>query len=413
MRGQVLTSNDWGVNWERADYAAVHAATINDAQIVGDNTVYIAVTGYGGGVVSGSLSKSIDGGNTWSEILNSGNFVSIDFVSQDTGYALGFFYDGEVEIHKTTNGGNSWERFLLGNNYIDPICINFINEQIGFVSGNSSIYKSNDGGQTWYSVFSNPVYDITFTSDSIGFALGSFDGGSSSLFRTSNQGETWSVDTLDFDFYPNKIHFLNSDTGFITGYFNIILKTVDGGNSWYRVQTPLDNSAIYQDIDFPTDQNGYVLVEGEEVMIIRTSDCGETWEPMDFPCSSSPFTVDFFSANRGLVTGNRGIIFKTFVFGPVDVAEFPEDYSEHTQWITYPNPVKDILHIALTSTEETDIQNFMFYDGQGKFITKVRQPGNTKIFDLDVSQWKNGAYYFNISSQGSSRKGGKFVIVNE
>jgi hypothetical protein len=179
------------------------------------------------------------------------------------------------------------------------------------------------------------------------------------------------------------------------------------------VQTPLDNPTTYQDFDFPTNHTGYVLAVGEEVEIIKTSDCGETWESMDFPCTSTPFTIDFFSANSGLVTGNRGIIFKTYVFGMVDVAEFPEESSEHKQWVTYPNPVKDILHIDLPSSEEADIQYFMFYDSQGKFITKVKQPGNIGFIEMDVSQWKNGSYYFNISSQGSSRKGGKFVKVNE
>lgn len=419
MRGQVLTSNDWGVNWERADYAAVHAATINDAQIVGDNTVYIAVTGYGGGVVSGSLSKSIDGGNTWSEILNSGDFTSLCFLNPNLGYALGMSYYGEFEINKTTDGGNSWESYLFEYEYNSPVCLYFANDSVGFIGSewDPVIFKSTDEGNNWAITFSEYMYgsvsDFEFVTDSVGFAVGPYSESERFLLRTMDQGETWLVDTLDNLFYPTKIHFMNIDTGFISGSNNTILKTTDGGNTWYRVTTSLGNSAIFQEMIFTTDQTGYVLVEGDEVMIMKTTNGGETWEPIDFPCTSAPVAIDFFKEQRGLVVGNRGIIFKTFTFGPVDVAEFPEDYSEHTQWITYPNPVKDILHIALTSTEETDIQNFMFYDGQGKFITKVRQPGNTKIFDLDVSQWKNGAYYFNISSQGSSRKGGKFVIVNE
>jgi photosystem II stability/assembly factor-like uncharacterized protein len=417
--GQVIKSNDWGENWERTNYAAVHAATINDAQIVDDSTVFIAATGYGGGVPEGSLSKSTDGGNTWSGILNSGDFVSLDFLSPEFGYALGRSFFGEYEVSKTTDGGNSWVSFPIETNYNNPNNILFINDSVGFIGceWEPVIYKSTDWGESWSINFSEymngPVSDIEFISDSVGFAVGPYFEDDRFLLRTTDQGETWSIDTLNFDFYPHRIHFLNNDTGFIAGNNNTILKTIDGGNNWYRVQTPLGNSTIFQDIDFPTNQTGYVLAVGEDIAIIKTADCGETWESMDFPCTSTPFTVDFFSENRGLVTGDRGIIFKTFVFGMVDVPEPQEENGEHSHWISYPNPVKDILHIVLPSTEETDIQNFMFYDSQGRFITKVKTPGNNRIFELDVSQWNNGTYYFNITSQGSSRKGGKFVKVNE
>ncbi len=416
--GQVIKSNDWGENWERTNYAAVHAATINDAQIVDDSTVFIAVTGYGGGVPEGSLSKSTDGGNSWSGILNSGDFVSLDFLSPEFGYALGRSFFGEYEVSKTTDGGNSWEIFPFETNYNYLNYIHFIKDSVGFIGCEYEpyIYKSADGGESWTIKFSEymngSVSEIEFVSDSVGFAVGPYFLDNRFLLRTTDQGETWLIDTLDFDFYPNRIHFLNSDTGFIAGNNNTILKTIDGGNNWYRVQTPLGNSVLFQDIDFPSNQTGYVLAVGEDIAIIKTTDCGETWESMDFPCTSTPFTIDFFSENRGLVTGDRGIIFKTFVFGLVDVSESPEDKIEQSIVLNYPNPVKNILHIELLTSENTNPLELTFYDGQGKIIMKEKLAENLKFFELDVSQWKNGIYFYKSTSNGDAPKYGKFLKIN-
>jgi photosystem II stability/assembly factor-like uncharacterized protein len=214
--GQVIKSNDWGENWERTNYAAVHAASINDAQIVDDSTVFIAVTGYGGGVPEGSLYKSTDGGNTWSGILNSGDFVSLDFLSPEFGYALGRSFFGEYEVSKTTDGGNSWVSFPIETNYNNPNNIHFINDSVGFIGceWEPVIYKSTDWGESWSINFSEymngPVSDIEFISDSVGFAVGPYFEDDRFLLRTTDQGETWSIDTLNFDFYPHRIHFLNS-----------------------------------------------------------------------------------------------------------------------------------------------------------------------------------------------------------
>ncbi|PJB55142.1 MAG: hypothetical protein CO098_17870 [Bacteroidetes bacterium CG_4_9_14_3_um_filter_41_19] len=413
--GQILSSLDGGENWEIQYQSACRADKINDAQIIGDSVVFLATTGYGGGVTSGSIYKSTDFGNSWQNVVSSGSFYSICFLSPQLGFALSSY--GNAVISKTSDGGATWTDYDIENYDFEPSCIYFINDQVGFVGGvtnKGTIYKTTDGGETWslnYTApLNSPLVDIVFTDDTTGFAVG-LESNVGVFLKTTNQGATWTPVSLDFYFLASKICFVNSDTGFIIGQGNMILKTTDGGSTWQQKTTPISGYAEFLDIDFPTNQVGYVTLGENEVMLLKTIDGGETWDPIEFPCTSTPTRVDFFNAEEGLVMGNKGIIFKTYSGGLVGIPEFPDDIGDKPQLLSYPNPAKEILHIELPSSQ-SPIRMVVFYDSQGKMIRKVSTHGNKNILAVDVSRWQNGVYFFVSTEHGEIHGSGRFVKLD-
>ena len=419
-RGQTYSSYDWGENWEKTSQSACEPGnTITDAQIIEDSIVFFVTSNSSAGVPSGSIYKSIDAGASWDYSFSGYPFNSIHFLNPLYGFACG---PDIGKVYKTTDGGESWDGYEINYWNFSPECVYFINEQIGFVGGEENyfeeIYKTTDGGENWYKINTILLYmfynitDFEFIDDSNGFAVGPDYYYGSFLARTNDQGETWTADSLGFFSEPKKIHFLNSDTGFIIGSNNLILKTIDGGDNWYEVPSGISGSISFLDINFPTNQTGYITASENEVTIIKTTDCGETWEPIEFPCTATPRTVDFFNENEGLFMGNSGIIFKTYTGGVVSIPEFTEDKTKEIDWHCYPNPVKDILNIKLNLANDKYPDVLIFYDIFGRKIKKIEIPEKQETIKLDVSEWKNGVYFVISVFNGKIIREGKFVKVN-
>lgn len=111
-----------------------------------------------------------------------------------TGYAI-----SEYNIYKTTNGGITWasvafNSFMLRNIY-------FINADIGFISGEPGMQKTTDGGLTWTMLDSGLLSDkVRFVSENTGFYnLTDFGAGPNFVFKTTNQGESWSLMDVEDD----------------------------------------------------------------------------------------------------------------------------------------------------------------------------------------------------------------------
>lgn len=413
--GQILKSDDWGNNWFIQYQWEFHTAKINDAQVVDETTVFIGTeTIGGGGVLSGSVFKSTDSGNTWESIFSLWPFSRIQFLNTEFGVAIG---PGFGEVYKTIDGGELWETKIINQFHFAPASVYFINEQIGFVGGSentSVIYKTSDGGDNWVknNSYVSPFYeinDIAFVDDSNGFAV-SFDYDTVFL-RTSNQGETWIVDTFDIPIFANKIYFISPEIGFVIGYFKI-LKTIDGGDTWTEVPHGLDGFCQFTDIEFPTEEVGYITVDFHEESILKSTDGGNTWGAVGFECTSTPTTLAFFSEEEGLVMGKNSIIFKTFSGGIVGVQEFDELPHNNTDLLCFPNPVKDLLNIDLSIETTTKIIAIEFFDSNATLVNRMFVADNQQLIQVDVSGWKNGIYFIVTTFGGKKYKTTKFIKFN-
>ncbi len=112
------------------------------------------------------------------------------------------------------------------------------------------------------------------------------------------------------------LHFLDNQQGWAAGEQGIILKTIDGGESWVEQVSNIDDSII--DIFMLNANFGWALAnfyptENDTTygtIMLKTSNGGDTWEQEVFP-EEFLYTVVFFDSLRGWLGGDFGTILGT------------------------------------------------------------------------------------------------------
>lgn len=303
-------------NWELLNPKPT-ANTGKKIEFISENIGYIITTS--------ELLETLDAGESWQkkQDISSGNDMSF---YDSNGYIVG--NDGYVL--RSTNSGNSWTQISTNfNNSFNTV--NIIDEDNIILSSSNSIVISSDGGNTWQSlnIPNVSVNKTFFVNASIGHAA--CDNGT--LLKTVDGGQSWYV-TQSTNLYPSdffNIYFVNENIGFSTREHSDMYKTTDGGETWIKLAGISD--AIYS-IYFLNENMGYVT--GYQGVIFKTTDGGNTWTWAGFQNGrfdgTSMFGIYFEDNNIGYATGVRGRIIKTTDGG--------NTWSEHSPTYSTFNEIK-------------------------------------------------------------------------
>jgi photosystem II stability/assembly factor-like uncharacterized protein len=189
------------------------------------------------------------------EILNDGgDFKSIDFINDEVGWIV-----GEGTLLKTEDGGDTWNTITLPiTEDLDLIKIDFINDNIGWVIHHypenhykyhhDILFKTKDGGQTWFALevpLIDTGFDFSVVNDTVIYIVGAND--------DSN---------IDY-----------------------ILKNVNGGEgeNWIDISISQPANVVYQSVCFLNNKVGIVLgryydnAYPVDVRILNTIDGGNNW----------------------------------------------------------------------------------------------------------------------------------------
>lgn len=204
---------------------------------------------------------------------SSGGFQYVYFINSNTGYATGVRSVNNTNyprVMKTTNAGANWFEQLTP--FRDSADLNY--RCVSFADINTGIL-----------VFAQMVSPATY-------------GG---LVRTTNGGINWNKISIPVDAHMTRVKFINSSTGFATGY-HIIYKTTNAGLNW--VPAFQSSSCAYLfGIFFNNDNTGYVV--GNNGFILKTSNCGENWIQQTSNYYTSIWDVWFTDINTGFVVGGH------------------------------------------------------------------------------------------------------------
>lgn len=353
------------------------------------NAVYFtsADTGYIAGD-NGIILKTVDGGDTW-DILTTGftnKLRAIYFQSNNIGYSNAL---------KTIDGGATWVSFLDSTTHSgDATKITFINDSVGFFSGinDSKVYKTIDRGESWEVTFLNSsmvFQDVVFTTDSIGFLAGWYPG---SFWKTIDQGNNWSLITDTMDVYS--ISFPSVNVGYVVGSKGI-LKTTDGGNSWFVLSTEGISKIFCTD-----DVICYAFSNG----IIKTINGGISWQQIPIN-QSNLLNIFFTDANNGIVVGENGLILKTSN-GGLGMESINKKKIEIN---IYPNPFSESTSVSIEGlTHVSNNTIFTLYNVLGE---KVRtMPVKSKTFEIQKESLQRGVYFYQINNDSQTIANGKLVI---
>lgn len=160
----VYITSDGGISWTKGSGLQGIPSKI---KYTGNNTYFLTTNG-------GHVQKSTDDGLSWTTVYSipGALFLGLNFLDEQTGYVL-----GETYIHRTTNGGSSWTELAVSPGLTDGVLwrdIQWIDEQHLVITGTPDVvFESANGGQSWtwanQAIFNGDpaLYEIAVTPTSV------------------------------------------------------------------------------------------------------------------------------------------------------------------------------------------------------------------------------------------------------
>jgi photosystem II stability/assembly factor-like uncharacterized protein len=184
--------------------------------------------------------------------------------------------------------------------------IEFTDPLDGWVTSESYIYSTTDGGATWNGMqpgsFLN-LADTDFADTSHGMVVNS--GYPSSILHTDDGGSTWSSTAMS----TSCSHLAYQDTthAWAVGDLGSIVFSDDGGSTWAD-EVSGTTETLYG-VSFVTDLDGWAV--GSSGTILHTSDGGTQWVAQASGTTESLNSVQFVDADNGWACGADGTVLRT------------------------------------------------------------------------------------------------------
>jgi len=250
---------------------------------------------------------------------------SVYFFGPMSGCAVG----DRGTIMRTLNGGDQWDIIPTG---IDTnlTSVHFADGLNGWAVGFSGIVlQSTNAGENWSQRAINgidtsmTVTDVFFVDPSYGWIVANFGQlrSFSKIFKTSDGGTTWSQISTDSTIAMLSLFFVDQDTGWAVGSSKNVLKTTNGGQSWFYQPTPLRRTPTLYNVYFVNKKTGWAV--GVKGAILRTTNSGEDWFIQSSNTHNNFYALAMADSAIGWVVGSGGTILKTIDGGGLVDVEPP------------------------------------------------------------------------------------------
>jgi photosystem II stability/assembly factor-like uncharacterized protein len=213
------------------------------------------------------------------------DLLSVSFGSRSTGYIGG----KDSLLLKTTNGGQNWQPVTLppgmfSNTRKDIVSVSFLAADTGYISLaaypqsiDTRVYKTTDGGATWsWLRMGNavPLYCL-FDADGKGYVVGSTAYKGFAVSRIGND-TVYNQHVFSDDPYLffRTVDYRNT-VGIAAGDEGLIARTFDNGNSWDTVSAT-GNTGIYA-VSFLNDSTVLAASNSPGSTLLVSRDTGHSW----------------------------------------------------------------------------------------------------------------------------------------
>ncbi len=233
--------------------------------------------------------------------------MQIDFLDHDVGISGGTKDAIGARVLKTEDGGYNWR-----NTFDDPTGLVGITgtswdgpqtafaSGVGWILGPQSIWRSQDGGESWSGVWGQSAFSWMTTlqvpEPDVVIAVGywtQFLVTKYGMLYSSNGGNSWTKRAWSFNNYPDTawptcLDFVNGDEGFIAG----------GRWPWDSAATHLGRPA---GIGMP--ENLTAATPTWEAMVEGTLNAGQSWTTLFQQTGWTVTGIDFVNRNEGWIVG--------------------------------------------------------------------------------------------------------------
>ena len=228
------------------------------------------------------------------------NFYSVEFVTANDGWAVG----KAGIIYKTENAGETWS-IQNSQTTDDLIKVEFIDELNGYISGTNNLLGTTDGGNSWHLLLPGIACSkfgcIDFVNKEIGWVSGSADG---KIYHTANAGSSWTVQQIDTTGRVVSLSFPDESVGYAFNNIRGIYKTLNGGETWNKIEQIRFCSTLY----FENRLDGYggsnvdlSSIAEDKACIYITKDGGNTWSQQDICDAMAVWEIFFMNSSIGFV----------------------------------------------------------------------------------------------------------------
>jgi photosystem II stability/assembly factor-like uncharacterized protein len=274
----ILRSSDGGAHWWVTTSHAWWAYQTSSIAALDTRTAWaVGSEGFDGSVIV----KTTSGGYPWSWQYGHSPeyFNGVDFVSPQRGWIAG----SNGTFLRTTDGGHTWTKLGHSSN-TDNWGVDFVDARNGWLVGGDAMTRqgmvehTSDGGLTWSTQTTVPdaaVFAVDGLNGSDAWVVGGDPaGGHGFIAATADGGSTWQSQFGDASTpWLSDVAAVDASTGWAVGEAGCVLRTSDGGQQWTPVDlgTRADLTAVY----FTDADHGWIV--GDGVSIWRTVDGGATW----------------------------------------------------------------------------------------------------------------------------------------
>jgi len=363
------------------------------------------------------------GGMSWNKVFGGdGGWCAIDPLNANVMYEEYV----NLSISKSVNGGTSWSNIFTPTstdtaNFIAPFILSPSNSQILY-AGAEKIHKSTDGGVTWNATNNNTALNsssascmaVSYTSaETVIVGTGRRQNPLFELFYTTNGGKSWtkSISTIPNRF-PTDIGFDPSDSkiAFVTfsGYGSAhVYKSTDAGKTWTNVSANLPDLPMQSVCIDP--MNSTDIYVGTDLGVYRSMNGGISWDPwFDGMPYAMVLDVSISKKDRRLraATFGNGVYQRklrpqqTVSVQIVDAA-VPSKFALSQN---YPNPFNPSTTLKF-SIPISSFVTLKIYDETGREIVTLvnehKSPGNYSV-QWSASQFASGIYFARLQYGNST-----------
>src|SRR5688572_169538 len=453
FNGSIARTTDGGFNWQYLFYKYVSPApanqvtmaTFSDVQFVTPTIAYAVG-------LSGVMIKSTDGGITWTPVVTpltalSKNINGLHFVNKDTGYIGGQAINttnttninDAPKVYFTRNGGATWDSLITPfvpqqnattlnwNNQKEILRIHFVNDSVGYVSGNAGSNFTGGTSPLLWKIEKDVITDYCLHRTKFGMTTGSTTplsqrylglmaandsvvimGGTNSIavrVKTGKNDSTSNAAPAIYGAYSRGTYevivWLQTTPGLPVNLANFagtishlrktsdgkilmqigkgIVQTADNGVTWTIPSQPPVPHYWFSYNSFDVTPNGRIVTSGSSG-ILYDSLPGARWRTQYK--NSRPYTdagtgtginalldffaMDFADCDNGVVVGSYGTIVKTNDGGKT--------------WVNNYNTVFEASSMGISNVSYPNVNNMFFTTATSVWRSADQGTTNVNIF---------------------------------
>jgi len=282
LNGTVVKTTDGGESWTSTSFSKAVPNVIfslcDMIKFVDQNTGFIIA----GKLLRIYILKTTDGGVNWNVKDSLVSTTTKRWYDLDLWENNGVVVGDKKDIQKyTTDGGETWKSTTINDNFFYWLkYVKFLSptEVIAIGEGNEfngvilPVYKSTDAGVTWtkksqsFTTVYDRVKDAYFKNNLEGIGVGSDGFSKAFITKTSDGGETWITNVLDYAFGFQAICGVNGKV-FLLGTSGQVVVSTDMGTSWsispQKTTSSIINFAFVDQNILALSRNGDILINAD------------------------------------------------------------------------------------------------------------------------------------------------------